>query len=59
MGTGEGSAVDTPIIGPGHTFATVTDKISSIVLQRTRAGWYIGFAIAFRDPVKLGTEENA
>ena len=37
----------TALIGPGHTFRTVTDKISSIVLQRTPTGWYIGFAIAF------------
>jgi Ni/Fe-hydrogenase subunit HybB-like protein len=37
-----------PIIGPGHTFATITDKISSIVLTRpTSDGWYIGFGIAF------------
>jgi Ni/Fe-hydrogenase subunit HybB-like protein len=37
-----------PIIGPGHTFASITDKISSIVLTRpTSDGWYIGFGIAF------------
>ena len=31
-----------------YTFATVTQKISSIVLsRRTPAGWYIGFTIAF------------
>ncbi len=36
------------IIGPGHTFASVTDKIASIVLTRkTRLGWLVGFAIAF------------
>src|SRR5215210_642962 len=34
------------VIEPGHTFGTVTDKISSLVL-RTRIGWYVGFAIAF------------
>jgi molybdopterin-containing oxidoreductase family membrane subunit len=33
---------------PGHTFATVTDKISAIVLTRpTTRGWYFGFALAF------------
>src|SRR2546430_6214464 len=38
----------TPVIGPGHTFGSVTDKISSIVLTRpTSLGWYIGFLIAF------------
>src|SRR5437899_312455 len=37
-----------PVIEPGHTFATVTDKISSIVLTRpTSNGWFVGFGIAF------------
>jgi molybdopterin-containing oxidoreductase family membrane subunit len=37
-----------PVIEPGHTFATVTDKISAIVLTRpTSNGWFIGFGIAF------------
>lgn len=37
-----------PIIAPGHTLATVTDKISSIVLEKkTGKGWLIGFAISF------------
>ena len=38
----------TPIvIAPGHTFASVTDKISSIVLtQRTPVGWYLALASA-------------
>jgi molybdopterin-containing oxidoreductase family membrane subunit len=37
-----------PVIGPGHTFASVTDKISSIVLQRrTPLWWYIGFGLSF------------
>jgi len=37
-----------PIIGPGHTFHSVTDKISSVVLtQRTPVWWFIGFAISF------------
>jgi Ni/Fe-hydrogenase subunit HybB-like protein len=36
------------IIGPGQTFATVTDKISSIVLTRgTSPGWLIAFGVAF------------
>jgi len=38
----------TPIVGPGHTFATVTDKISSIILtKRTPYGWVFGFAVSF------------
>src|SRR5687767_13153625 len=35
-------------VAPGHTFASITEKISSIVLiQRTGRGWLIGFAISF------------
>ncbi len=38
----------TPVLAPGHTYATITDKISSIVLtQKTRWGWWFGFAISF------------
>jgi molybdopterin-containing oxidoreductase family membrane subunit len=37
-----------PVIEPGHTFATITDKISEIVLTRpTSNGWLIGFGISF------------
>jgi Ni/Fe-hydrogenase subunit HybB-like protein len=37
-----------PVIEPGHTFATITDKISSIVLTRpATTGWFIGFGVAF------------
>jgi len=37
-----------PEIPTGHTFASVTDKISSIVLIRgTSLGWYLGFAVSF------------
>jgi molybdopterin-containing oxidoreductase family membrane subunit len=37
-----------PIIAPGHTLASVTDKISSIVLERkTTRGWLVGFGISF------------
>jgi len=37
-----------PVIAPGHTFSTVTDKISSIVLTRkTSLGWYAGFGFSF------------
>jgi Ni/Fe-hydrogenase subunit HybB-like protein len=36
------------VIAPGHTFASVTDKISAIVLTtRTPVGWFFGFAVAF------------
>jgi molybdopterin-containing oxidoreductase family membrane subunit len=37
-----------PVIQPGHTFASVTDKISSIVLsRRTPRFWVVGFGIGF------------
>ena len=37
-----------PVIAPGHTFETVTDRISEVVLRRrTPRGWYYGFAIGF------------
>jgi molybdopterin-containing oxidoreductase family membrane subunit len=37
-----------PIIGEGHSFRSVTEKISSIVLaRRTPWGWFVGFAISF------------
>jgi Ni/Fe-hydrogenase subunit HybB-like protein len=37
-----------PLIGPGHTFGSVTDKISAVVLtQQTPRAWWLGFAIAF------------
>jgi Ni/Fe-hydrogenase subunit HybB-like protein len=37
-----------PVLAPGHTYATITDKISSIVLlQKTKRGWWFGFAVAF------------
>jgi Ni/Fe-hydrogenase subunit HybB-like protein len=36
------------IIGPGYTYATVTDKISSIVLTRKWSlNWLAGFALSF------------
>lgn len=42
------SPADVPIIAPGHTLASVTDKISDVVLSGTQPkAWYVGFAIAF------------
>src|SRR5438132_1198556 len=36
------------VIEPGHSYATVTDKISSIVLTRpVSMGWLAGFSISF------------
>jgi len=37
-----------PILGPGHDFASVTDKISSIVLGKGTPLWWIGgFLVSF------------
>ncbi|HTM06822.1 MAG TPA: NrfD/PsrC family molybdoenzyme membrane anchor subunit [Verrucomicrobiae bacterium] len=37
-----------PVIEPGHTYASITDKISAIVLTRpTPRLWYLGFALSF------------
>jgi len=37
-----------PLIGPGYTYASNTDKISAIVLARkTPRSWIAGFAVAF------------
>ncbi|HXY14456.1 MAG TPA: NrfD/PsrC family molybdoenzyme membrane anchor subunit [Terriglobales bacterium] len=50
----EPSHIDAPrdrspaVIEPGYTFATITDKISSIVLTRPVSnGWLFGFGLAF------------
>src|SRR5688572_26679857 len=40
--------VPPPVIAPGHTFGSVTDKISAIVLTRkTSLGWWFGFGVSF------------
>ena len=37
-----------PVISPGYTFGTVTEKISAIVLTRPASnGWFIGFGLMF------------
>src|ERR1700692_2500767 len=37
-----------PVLGPGHTYESVTEQISSAVLTRpTTLGWFAGFAVAF------------
>jgi len=43
-----GDANEVPVLAPGHTFGSVTDKISSIVLVRPyNWRWITGFAISF------------
>src|SRR5262245_11990882 len=45
---GPAAADSAPVIEPGHTYATITDQISAIVLTgKTGVGWFIGFGIAF------------
>jgi molybdopterin-containing oxidoreductase family membrane subunit len=42
---GDGGA---PVLAPGHSYASVTDQISAIVLTRpTGRGWWVGFAATF------------
>ena len=37
-----------PVVTPGLTFSSVTDKISSLVLKRkTPLWWFVGFALSF------------
>src|ERR1044071_2686227 len=37
-----------PVIAPGYSFGSVTDKISSIVLTRPASnGWFMGFGVSF------------
>ncbi len=37
-----------PVIGPGYTYASVSDKIGSIVLtQKTPKVWWVGFTLSF------------
>jgi Ni/Fe-hydrogenase subunit HybB-like protein len=43
-----GQIPNAPILGPGYDYASVTDKISAIVLRRrTPYWWLIGFAVSF------------
>src|SRR6185295_9471495 len=40
--------IPAPVIAPGHTFSTVTDKISAIVLtQKFGRKWMLGVAFCF------------
>src|SRR6266436_1014431 len=42
------SETQPPVIGPGYTLRSVTDKISAIVLTRpTSRGWLFGFMLSF------------
>src|SRR5450830_2130461 len=36
-----------PVIAPGYTPGTVTDKISAVVLNKTPRWWYVAFGVSF------------
>jgi Ni/Fe-hydrogenase subunit HybB-like protein len=39
---------DTPLVEPGYDFASITEKISAVVLTRpTPRFWYVGFGVGF------------
>jgi molybdopterin-containing oxidoreductase family membrane subunit len=45
---GQGQQTSPPVLAPGYTYASVTDKISAVILsRRTPRGWLIGFGLAF------------
>src|SRR5262245_43274297 len=44
----DASTAESAVLAQGHTFASVTDKISAIVLTRgTPRGWWLSFGVAF------------
>src|ERR1700690_375027 len=46
--TTEATSSSGPIIGPGHSFTSVTDRITALVLGKGyRPGWLFGLAISF------------
>jgi Ni/Fe-hydrogenase subunit HybB-like protein len=41
-------AADAPLIAPGHSLGTITEKISDIVLvRRTPVAWFLAFGVGF------------
>src|SRR5262249_25074489 len=43
-----------PLIGPGHSSTTITDKISEVVLtKRTPLEWFVLFGIGFLGTMSL------
>ncbi|MBN1991116.1 MAG: polysulfide reductase NrfD [Anaerolineae bacterium] len=41
-----GQIQEIPLLQPGHSYGTITDKISEVVLRlRTPLGWFIGFGV--------------
>src|SRR5262245_29602465 len=47
--------VPPPVIAPGHSFGSVTDKIAAIVLSgRQPIGWFVGISVGFAITMVLG-----
>ncbi|MDZ7265731.1 MAG: polysulfide reductase NrfD [candidate division KSB1 bacterium] len=45
---------EAPVLAPGHTYGSITDKVSAIVLTRkTPKGWILGFTITFAGVMML------
>ena len=43
-----GAPDEVPILAPGHTLKSVTEKISDIVLRlKTPISWFLGFTVGF------------
>jgi molybdopterin-containing oxidoreductase family membrane subunit len=49
----ESSSPDLPVLAPGHNLASITDKISSIVLSRMPLWFYGAMAVAFAGTLML------
>ena len=46
--TATAALADAPVLAPGHSYGSITDKISSIVLTKgTSRGWLFGLAVSF------------
>jgi Ni/Fe-hydrogenase subunit HybB-like protein len=42
------AAAESPVLAPGHSYGSITDKISSIVLTKGMSrGWLLGLALSF------------
>ncbi len=43
---GRSYGAEVPVLAPGHTYRSVTDKITDVVFNRTPKGWYFGLAVS-------------
>ena len=42
---GRSYGAEVPVLAPGHTLRSVTDKITDVIFNRTPKGWYFGLAV--------------